>query len=323
MSSTVRTEQLRVRLGLTRRLVLPAWVIETGEDGPALLLTAAQHGNEVQGSEVIRRFVTLAERNIVRGRVLAVPFVNLPAIQERRPHVGMQPGQPYEQDGGLNMNRCWPGRADGSPMERITRAVYDAFGETATHVLDLHCWQKHAAPGILLHDGPGMRELAVRIGQRFVHIRPHSAKTLAGYFGETGRMGLTYEMAGQYTLNECQIDRGVRVVVNFARAIGLLPGEPEAIDDHVLFSDEVRSRTVRTHAAGLFVKSDLDLCQAVQEGTSLGEILGDRDLGFREIGAPVGGHLQSHGVTRANCDVLITGHHPYVTKGEQVAVIWE
>jgi len=322
VSNTLRTERFRIRLGLTRRLVLPAWVVEADKDGPALLLAAAQHGNEVQGSEVIRRFVALAERDLVCGRVLAVPFMNLPAIRQRRPHVGMQPGQPYEQDGGLNMNRCWPGRADGSAMERITRAVYDAFGETATHVLDLHCWQKHAAPGILLHDGPGMRELAAQIGQRFVHIRPHSAHTLAGHFGETGRMGLTYEMAGQYALDECQVDRGVRVAVNCARVIGLLPGEPEAIDDAVLFSDEVRVRAVKAPAAGLFVKSGLDLCQAVSQGTPLGEIICDRDLALQGVSAPGSGHLQSHGITRANCDVLITGHHPYVAKGEQVAVIW-
>jgi len=316
-------EELHVRLGVARRLAVPAWTVESRTDGPALLLTAAQHGNEVQGAEVIRRFVERAAQELVRGRVFGVPFTNLPAIRERRPHVGMQPGQSYEQDGGLNMNRCWPGRADGSAMERICRAVTDAFGSRATHVLDLHCWQKHAAPGILLHGGPGMRELAAGIGQRFVHMRPHSGNTLAGHFGATGRIGLTYEMAGQYMLDEAQIRRGVRVAVNFARIVGLLPGKPEPMDDRVLFSDQVRSRVVKAPCRGLFTRAGLHLCRAVEKGTSLGTVLCDGDLAVRTVDAPFAGYLQSHGVTRPNCDVSMTGHHPYVVKGEQIAVLWE
>lgn len=41
----LRIETLHVRLGLARRLRIPAWAVETGVDGPALLLVAAQHGN--------------------------------------------------------------------------------------------------------------------------------------------------------------------------------------------------------------------------------------------------------------------------------------
>jgi predicted deacylase len=221
------------------------------------------------------------------------------------------------------MNRAWPGRPNGHAMQRIAHALYAAFGPHATHAVDLHCWEKHAAPAILLHDLPGLRELARRLGHRFVDMRPVSEKTLVGQLCAAGRTGLTYECAGQYTVDEAQVQGALRVVVNLARLIGLLPGEPDPPDGPVLFSDETASAKVTAPCAGLFVKAPLPLGGRVDAGAVLGHLLTEHDLASLEVRAPAAGYLKTFGVGRPNCDVALPGHHPYVAKGELLAtLVW-
>ena len=78
MSAPVSVDRLRVSLGLGRRVSIPAWTVDSGRPGPVFLLTAAQHGNEVQGSEAIRLFVEFAAEHLAKGTVHAVPTATCP-----------------------------------------------------------------------------------------------------------------------------------------------------------------------------------------------------------------------------------------------------
>ena len=320
--SPVETHQIKVRLGLLKRTVIPVWTLDSGQPGPFLLLVAAQHGNEVQGSEIIRRFVDVSQQELAKGGFAAVPFANPPAILERKPHIRMGPEQDYGDDRGFNMNRCWPGKPDGNPMERIAHAIYASFGRDATHAIDIHCWQKHAAPGILLHPLPGMRDLAAGLGARFIHIRPFNPATLAGYFGSTRRIGITYECSGQYTLNESSILDGLRVTLNFARTIGILSGDPEPAPAPPLFSDKFREITIDAPASGLFRAESITPGAEVSRRQILGHILSDKTLQSIPVTSPADGVLQCLGVSRPKCDVAIHGHHPCVSKGDKIAAVW-
>jgi len=321
MAAKAKVKRIRATLRSGKRVTIPAWIVDSGKAGPCFLLTAAQHGNEVQGCETIRRFVGLATKGIARGKVIAVPFVNLPAIRDRRPHIRMGPEQPYGDDRGHNMNRTWPGRRKGNDTARVSYAVYRAFGGEATHVLDLHCWEKHAAPAALIRDIPGLRELAAKLGHRFVDVRPPSNHTLGGLFCASGRVGVTYEFSGQYVVHEPQVRRGLRLVTNMAKAIGLLRGPLAKGDCPVLFSDAVATTTVAAPCSGLFVEAGFATCQPVRKGALLGHILSDADLQCHPIKAPLSGYLRVYGASRAHCDVAMPGHHPYVTEGERLAVI--
>jgi len=321
MAIELKTRRIRAELRGDEKVTIPAWVVESGKPGPALLLTAAQHGNEVQGTEVIRRFVDLASTKLVCGKVFAVPMVNLPAIRQRRPHIGMKPEQAYGDDKGHNMNRWWPGKRAGNATARIPYAIYRAFGEEATHALDLHCWEKHAAAAVLIRDVPGIRALARQLGHRFVQVCSPTGHTLGGHFCATGRIGITYEFSGQYVVNEEEVKRGLGVVGNLARAIGLLRGRPAKGDTPVLFSDECDLVEVKAPSSGLFTGVGLKLCQRVEKGDPLGHILSDTSLSCRDILAPTSGYLKAYGASRAKCDVAMPGHHPYVDKGERLASI--
>jgi len=272
-------------------------------------------------TEVIRRFVELASRKRLRGKVLAVPFANLPAVRERRPHLRMKPEQPYGDDRGHNMNRTWPGDRAGNDTGRVSHALYQAFGDEATHVFDLHCWEKHAAPAVLIRDTPELRELAAKLGHRFVHLSAPNNITVGGYFCSTGRIGVTYECSGQYVVVEKQVKRGLRLLTNFAKAIGMLGGALQKGDDPVLFFDRMATLDVTAPTTGLFVGRALPPCDPVEKGAVLGRLPSDVDLSSHEIRSPATGCLRTYGASRANCDVALPGHHPDVTEGDRLATV--
>jgi uncharacterized protein len=91
--------------------------VESGRDGPSLLLIAAQHGNEVQGAEVARRFREICSRQLVSGSVWLIPMANLLAVHKKRHSIDLGPEQPISVacDEGYNMNLIWPGKPDNLP----------------------------------------------------------------------------------------------------------------------------------------------------------------------------------------------------------------
>jgi len=265
--------------------------------------------------------VELGTARLKCGKVFAVPMVNLPAFHDRRPHIRMKAEQPYGDDRGHNMNRWWPGKRSGNDTARIPYAIYQAFGDEATHALDFHCWEKHGAPAVLVRDVPGVRSLAAKLGHRFVDIRPPNDHTLGGYFCATGRVGVTYEFSGQYVVVEEQVKRGLRLVTNMAKAIGIVSGAPAKGDQPILYSDQCDRTDVLAPSSGLFVECGRKTCEPVKKGDRLGHILSDTNLKTTEIHAPVSGYLRAYGASRKNCDVAMPGHHPYVTKGERLATV--
>ena len=129
MAVEIKSRRLSATLRSGKKVNIPAWTLDSGKPGPAFLLVAAQHGNEVQGCEVVRRFVQLASEKMLCGQVFAVPFANVPALRQRRPHINMKPEQPYADDRGHNMNRTWSGKHKGNDTARVSQAIYRAFGD--------------------------------------------------------------------------------------------------------------------------------------------------------------------------------------------------
>lgn len=316
----VRTVVAKPRSGKTIRI--PYWIVDSRKEGPSLLIIAAQHGNELQGIETIRRFVEICRTAKMTGKVFAVPFGNLPAIRHGRPHINLGPEQRYEDDHGHNMNRTWPGRKNGNDTERVSYAIYKAFGGKTTHVLDLHTWERDHAQAVLAVDTPEVRKLSAKVGHRFVYFsaNPHKGM-LANVYCSTGRVGLTFEFTGQYDVYEEEVRRGLQVVLNFADAIGLLHGVSVKRDKPVIYSGRRESVVLRAPCNGLYVRSPHRLCDRVEKGAVLGHILSDKDLSCVAIKTPKAGWLRHYGPGRPGCDVSLKQLHAYVRRGEVLAVV--
>ena len=146
-------------------LEVPAAEVTGALDGPRLTVIAGVHGCEYAPMAAVRRWISELDPAKLRGRVLAVPVLNLPAFWARSPFVVPEDGK--------NLNRCFPGNPAGTFTERLAHAAFTQLIEPADAVVDVHAGDLVEAlePFALYHAGPAQsraRELATAYGLRYV-----------------------------------------------------------------------------------------------------------------------------------------------------------
>jgi uncharacterized protein len=139
---------------VTRRTIelagldVPLVEINGGEDGPLLTVISGVHGCEYASMEGVRRWTRSLETRDLRGRVRAVPVLNLPAFHARTPFV--------VPDDGKNLNRCFPGDPGGTLADRLAHAAFTQLITGSDGYIDAHCGDMVEAlePFALYETGP-------------------------------------------------------------------------------------------------------------------------------------------------------------------------
>jgi uncharacterized protein len=135
------------------------------EDGPLLTVVAGVHGCEYASMDGVRRWTRSLESRELRGRVRAVPVLNLPAFHGRTPFV--------VPDDGKNLNRCFPGDPAGTLADRLAYAVFTKLITGSDALIDAHCGDMVEAlePFAIYDAGPSearAREMAAAYGLPYV-----------------------------------------------------------------------------------------------------------------------------------------------------------
>lgn len=319
------------------------WDIDSGKSGPVLLITAAFHGNEVQGSEVMRRFCPMAEKKIVKGRMILMPFANPLAVWNRRPHIISTLAQPkgreiWDKERKIsrldlrdNINCTWPGNPEGTEAEQITHVLFNKIVKQATHCIDMHCWERFFITAGLSSNDEKIIDFVRVSALPAIYVNkikpektgiPKPPCTLSTLFEATGRLGFDMEFSGQYVIVEKEVQRGVRMLTNCSKYLGMFKGTPEGLEETVIFKDKhAKEFTVTAPENGLFVENGLANGDFVKKGSLLGVLFSDRTLKTIEIKAPSDGYLYSYGHHRKLSDVDLAAMHPYADKGDTLAII--
>lgn len=129
-----------------RTLAIPLACLRNGE-GPTLLLLGGTHGDEVEGPVALLRLLRELGAEDFRGRVIVIPALNYPAVAACR--------RTAPSD-GLDLNRCFPGRAEGSFAEVLAHYLDSVLLPLCDLVLDLHAGgqQLRYLPSLWLLEGP-------------------------------------------------------------------------------------------------------------------------------------------------------------------------
>ena len=146
-------------------LDVPVVEITGAFDGPSLTVIAGVHGCEYASMAAVRRWTQELNPDHLRGRVRAVPVLNLPAFWARTPFVVPEDGK--------NLNRCFPGDPDGTLAQRLAHAAFTQLIVGSDAVVDAHAGDLPEAlePFAIYDAGPAQaraRELAVGYGLRYV-----------------------------------------------------------------------------------------------------------------------------------------------------------
>ncbi len=127
---------------------VPLIEITGSADGPQLTVLAGVHGCEYASIAGVRQWARALETRDLRGRVRAVPVLNMSAFRARRPFVVPEDGK--------NLNRCFPGNPSGTLAERLAHATFTQLIAGADAVVDVHCGDMVEAlePFTLYEAGP-------------------------------------------------------------------------------------------------------------------------------------------------------------------------
>ncbi len=109
-------------------LKIPIRIQRGVEDGPVVFLTAALHGDELNGTGAIRELLCDHTMQLQRGALILVPILNLLAFDRHSRYL------PDRRD----LNRCFPGSANGSLAGRIARQIFGEIVARADLGIDLH-----------------------------------------------------------------------------------------------------------------------------------------------------------------------------------------
>ena len=110
---------------------LPISIIQGTRPGPVLVLTAGVHGQEYAPILALQRVLASVDPKTLSGTLVLVHVTNMPSYLARTIY--------YSPADGKNLNRVFPGKADGTLSERIADVLTRQVIERATHVVDLHC----------------------------------------------------------------------------------------------------------------------------------------------------------------------------------------
>ncbi len=239
----------------------PVLVINGAKPGPTLCLTAAIHGDELNGIEMVRRIMHDISPDSLSGAIVGVPIVNVQ---------GFRRGSRYLPD-RRDLNRSFPGNPNGSAAARIADSFFKNIVAHCDALVDLHTgsFERTNLPQIRadLRD-PDIVELAQGFGATVILHSTPGVGTLRYAATKAGVPTLTFEAGGPMQLELNEVKQGVRGIESLLASLGMMRrahfwGNPEPV--------YYRSTWVRADSGGILF-ADVSLGATVRKGDLLGTI---------------------------------------------------
>jgi len=294
---TVQIEMPVAKLYTDTDISMPIQVIRGRKDGPTVFVSAAVHGDELNGIEIIRRLINTKTLKITCGTLILVPMVNIYGVLNQSRYM------PDRRD----LNRTFPGSPKGSLAGRVADKFLTEIVEHCQFGIDLHTGAIHRSnlPQIRADlEDEKTRELAEAFGVPVLlnaNLRDGSLRQAAV---ESGTRILLYEAGEALRFDELSIRAGLKGISNVLTYLGL-----------------IRKRTTKKRTIKLqpFIANNSAWARANSSGIvhnikKLGDQVNKNDV-LAEIGSPFGRVIDTVRAGRAG---IIIGKQniPLVQEGD-------
>lgn len=263
-------------------ITLPVHVLHGAQPGPAMFVSAAIHGDELNGVEIIRRILRRLEPATICGTLLLVPVVNGYGF------IGRSRYLPDRRD----LNRSFPGSPTGSLAARLAHLFMQQVVRRCQIGIDLHTAAVHRInlPQIraAFADSPQCRSLVEAFGAQIALESPERPGSLREAARERGVDVLVYEGGEGLRFDEFAIDAGVDGVMRVMEHIGMRDRVDVATDEQL---PDNPYGTVLAHASKWVRAADGGVFRAttkIGKAVSMGERIGfisspfeDREIEIR------------------------------------------
>ena len=258
----------------------PILVVNGTLAGPTLCLTAAVHGDELNGIEMVRRVMHNLDPEKLSGAVLGVPIVNLQ---------GFRRGSRYLPD-RRDLNRFFPGNPSGSSASRIAHSFFTEIVAHCDALIDLHTgsFERANLPQLRADlRNPDVVTLTQGFGATVILHSEPAEGTLRFAATAAGIPAVTLEAGGPSELKLAEVKHGVKGIETLLNTLGMVKrirlwGEAEPV--------YYRSTWVRANSGGILL-ADVTLGSSVRQGDLLGTITDPMSNASTKLYSPYSGRI--------------------------------
>ncbi len=284
----------QIKLGETRQIQLempplytdthmsiPVHVQRGKRPGPTLFVSAAIHGDELNGIEIVSRLIRSKSIKTLRGTLIAVPMVNVYGVLNQSRYL------PDRRD----LNRCFPGSTKGSLAGRIANLFLSEIVSKCDFGIDLHTGAIHRSNLPQVRAALEDKE-TFAMSKAFglpvmldANIRDGSLRQAAG---DLGVKVLLYEAGQALRYDEFSIRAGLKGVINVMREIGMLNKSRSKKGHNIEPFVARQSGWVRANESG-FVHHIAQLGDHVAKGDVLAQISNPFGIELDRVTCPAEG----------------------------------
>lgn len=201
-------------------IAIPFSVWRGRRDGPAVFITAAVHGDEINGTGTIRHILMHWPFTLAAGTLVMVPVVNL---------MGFERNSRYLPD-RRDLNRSFPGSPAGSLAARLAHAVFEGIVKPCQYGIDLHtaAVRRTNFPNVradMKH--PDTARLARAFGAELTVHGGGPDGSLRAAAGESGIPTIILEAGEVWKVEPTYVEHAVRGIRNCLIHLGMVEGQPE------------------------------------------------------------------------------------------------
>ncbi|MFK7772872.1 MAG: succinylglutamate desuccinylase/aspartoacylase family protein [Saprospiraceae bacterium] len=247
---------------------IPVIVARGNQDGKVLGITAAVHGNELNGIPVIQRLFKEIDINELRGTIVGIPVVNVPSLHRKiRRFID-----------GTDLNHIMPGKPNGTVSQVYAWRLVQRIVKEFDFLIDLHTASNGRVNSYYIRadmDDKAVNEMALLQNAQIIVHNPPSDGTLRGTAAEMGIKAITLEVGNPNLFQKGMIREGLTGIHNILGHFGMLDCEYDEADEKVILCK--RSYWIYTDTGGVMTVHP-KVTQLVKKGeviATLRNIFGD------------------------------------------------
>lgn len=239
---------------------VPFIVARGNHEGPVLGLSAAVHGNEINGIKIIHNLLKELDLEKLHGTLLCAPIVNVPSYNE---------GVRKFVDGN-DLNHVFPGKYDGKPAEQYARAFLKTFLPTLDYLVDIHTASEGRINTMYVRadlTDKKSRQMAFDFNPQILLHSKSGDGTLRAAARRESVPAITVEAGNPSVIQGKMVYEGEVGVTNVMKGLGMVAGEKALIRTPVVCNS---SRWLRSVTGGL-LETYFRLGDRVEKGRPLAE----------------------------------------------------
>ncbi|MEY4134967.1 MAG: hypothetical protein RL386_1317 [Bacteroidota bacterium] len=207
--------------GMGQTVHVPVLVAKGVRQGPVLGVTAAIHGNEINGISVIQRFFRDVRVDRLAGVVVGMPVVNVPAVLLRQRHF-------FDE---TDLNTIMPGREDGNAAQVYAFRITDRLIRHFDYLVDLHTAGSGRENAFFVRanlEDPVTRRMAFLQNAPVAIHSPASDGSLRGVADTLGIQAITVELGKPQVFEKSIVQSALTGIYHLMYALEMMEGTPQA-----------------------------------------------------------------------------------------------